>query len=184
MNKTTLILVVAFLLSASIFQEEGPFSLCQNSDLSKASIDDKWHLGIWQSTGLVLVNINVHAKYYQNIPHGSRVKGNFHKVVCRGHETSQTDRGWTHNVPIEIITQDGSISQNTDEVLKKWKLNFSHLLNCNSNTEVEMCSDERPVPHRNRSLFEESFSIIEVKKAVRSAKRGKLCCFDEIPSTE
>ena len=68
------------------------------------------------------------------------------------------------------------------EVLKKWKSDFSHLLNCNSNTEVEMCSDERPVPDRNRSLFKDNFSILEVKKAVRSAKRGKSCGFDEIPS--
>ena len=50
------------------------------------------------------------------------------------------------------------------------------------NTEAEMCSDERPVPDRNRSLFEDNFSILEVKKAVRSAKRGKSCDFDEISS--
>ena len=31
-------------------------------------------------------------------------------------------------------------------------------------------------------LFEENFSILEVLKAVRSAKRGKSCGFDEIPS--
>ena len=45
-----------------------------------------------------------------------------------------------------------------------------------------MCSDERPVPDRNRSLFKDNFSILEVKTAVRSAKRGKSCRFDEIPS--
>ena len=61
------------------------------------------------------------------------------------------------------------MSQNTNEVLKKWKSDFSHLLNC-------------PVPDRNRSLFEDNFSILEVKKVVRSAKRGKPCGFDEIPS--
>ena len=46
-------------------QEIGPFSLFQNLELGKASIDEKV---ISQSLGLDLVNINVYAKVYQNIP--------------------------------------------------------------------------------------------------------------------
>ena len=46
-------------------QEIGPFSLFQNLKLSKASTDKNV---ISQSLGLDLVNINVYAKVYQNIP--------------------------------------------------------------------------------------------------------------------
>ena len=46
-------------------QEIGPFSLFQNLELGKASTDENV---ISQSLGLDLVNINVYAKVYQNIP--------------------------------------------------------------------------------------------------------------------
>ena len=46
------------------------FTFFQNSELGKASTDDKCH---FQSLGLDLVNINVYAKVYQNIPNGLRV---------------------------------------------------------------------------------------------------------------
>ena len=88
-----------------------------------------------------------------------------------------------NTVPIEIITQDGPISNDIDEVLQKWKADFSDLLNCNfSNTGVEIGPDERPVPDRNRTVFDDNFSILEIKKAVGNAKRGKSCGFDQIPS--
>ena len=92
-----------------------------------------------------------------------------------------------NHIPCEIMTPDGSESQETDEVLNKWKSDFSHLLNCSANTESEVPSDERRVPSQHvpsesMHLFEENFSILEVLKAVRSAKRGKSCGFDEIPS--
>ena len=88
-----------------------------------------------------------------------------------------------NTVPIEIITQDGSISNDTEEVLQKLKADFSDLLNCNfSNTGVEMDPDERPVPDRNRTVFDDNFSILEIKYPVGNAKRGKSCGFDQIPS--
>ena len=46
-------------------QEIGPFSLFQNLELDKVSTDEKCH---FESLGLHLVNINVYAKVYQNIP--------------------------------------------------------------------------------------------------------------------
>ena len=46
-------------------QEIGPFSLFQNLELGKAS---PMKNVISQSLGLDLVNINVYAKVYQNIP--------------------------------------------------------------------------------------------------------------------
>ena len=53
-------------------QEIGPFSLFLNLELGKASTDV-----ISQSLGLDLVNINVYAKVYQNIPLSSRDRAIF-----------------------------------------------------------------------------------------------------------
>ena len=55
-------------------QEIGPSSLFQNLELGKASTDEKCHS---QSLGLDLVNINVYAKVYQNIPLSSRERAIF-----------------------------------------------------------------------------------------------------------
>ena len=55
-------------------QEIGPFSLFQNLELGKASTDEKCHFTI---LGLDLVNINVNAKVYQNIPLSSRDRAIF-----------------------------------------------------------------------------------------------------------
>ena len=57
------------------FLEIGPFSLFQNLELGKASTDKKNISS--QSLGLDLVNINVYAKVYQNIPPSSRDKAIF-----------------------------------------------------------------------------------------------------------
>ena len=56
-------------------QEIGPFSLFQNLELGKASTDEKNVTS--QSLGLDLVNINVYAKVYQNIPLSSRDRAIF-----------------------------------------------------------------------------------------------------------
>ena len=71
---------------SSIAEQIGPVTLFQNLELGKAST-------IWQSLGPNLVNINVYAKFYQNIPHGSRVMSNFHKLIWHGHTISKTDHG-------------------------------------------------------------------------------------------
>ena len=51
-----------------------PFSLFQNLELGKVSTNK---IVISQSLGLDLVNINVYAKVYQNIPISSRVRAIF-----------------------------------------------------------------------------------------------------------
>ena len=55
-------------------QEIAPLSLSQNLELGKASTDENV---ISQSLGLDLVNINVYAKPYQNIPLSSRDRAIF-----------------------------------------------------------------------------------------------------------
>ena len=56
------------------FKEIGPFSLFQNLELGKASLTKNV---ILQSFGLDLVNINVYANVYQNIPLSSRDRAIF-----------------------------------------------------------------------------------------------------------
>ena len=56
-------------------QEIGPFLLFQNLALGKASTDK---MSVRNFLGLDLVNINVYAKVYQNIPLSSRVRAIFH----------------------------------------------------------------------------------------------------------
>ena len=51
-----------------------PFSLFQNLELGKASTDENV---ILQSVGLDLVNINIYAKVYLNIPLSSRDRAIF-----------------------------------------------------------------------------------------------------------
>ena len=51
-----------------------PFSLFQNLELGKASTDKKCK---FQSLGLDLININVYAKVYQNIPLSLKVRAIF-----------------------------------------------------------------------------------------------------------
>ena len=55
-------------------QEMGPFSLFQNLELGKASTDKNVSS---QSLGPDLVNINVYAKVYQNVPLSSRDRAIF-----------------------------------------------------------------------------------------------------------
>lgn len=49
-------------------------------------------------------------------------------------------------IPCEIITNDGSVSQETDEVLNKWKSDFCNLLNCSANTGSDVRPDEYHAP--------------------------------------
>ena len=75
-------------------QDIGQLSCFQNLDLGITSTADKCHFA---TLGLDLVNINVYAKFNQNIPHDARVMGKFRKLILDGHTTSQTYRGRIHN---------------------------------------------------------------------------------------
>ena len=73
-NLLSLILLISMFTQKFIkifhsVQEIGPFSLFQNLELGKASTEKNV---ISQSLELDLVNINVYAKVYQNIPLSSR----------------------------------------------------------------------------------------------------------------
>ena len=63
-----------FIIIFHSVQEIGPFSLFQNLELGKASTDKRCHFAI---SWVHLVNINVYANVYQNIPLSSRDKAIF-----------------------------------------------------------------------------------------------------------
>jgi len=84
-------------------------------------------------------------------------------------------------IPMEIVNADGSTTTSIDDVLERWKTDFSSLFNVitvddNQNETLfpDYVSDEYPV-------FNEDISILEVKHAVESANRGRAPGFDTIP---
>jgi len=88
-------------------------------------------------------------------------------------------------IPMEIVNSDGSKSTCTNEVLNRWKADFSGIFNdanlsnpgSNETHSNLTTSSDTAVP-----LFDNNLSILEVKKAVDGAKRGKACGFDNLPS--
>ena len=90
--------------------------------------------------------------------------------------------GLSKTIPIEIVKQDGSTSNSILEVLERWKHDFSKLFNCSNvdtTDNLNVATESNEVP--SHTSFNESISILEVKKAVESAKIGKACGFDGIP---
>ena len=69
-----------FIIIFHSVQEIGPFSLFQNLEHGKASTDENV---ISQSLGLDLVNINVYAQVYQNIPLSSRDRAIFNFSIFK-----------------------------------------------------------------------------------------------------
>lgn len=82
-------------------------------------------------------------------------------------------------IPMKVTLEDGSTSTCVDDVLFKWKNDFSSLFNKDSVSEpvaTENSNNIDGVP------FNEHISLLEVKKAVDKVKRGKACGVDELPS--
>jgi hypothetical protein len=83
-------------------------------------------------------------------------------------------------IPHEIVLDDGTTSTDINDILAKWKYDFSSLFN-NPNSNKDFT--HMFVHEDNDSLaFNEHISVLEVKKAVDASKRGKACGFDGIPS--
>ena len=68
-------------------------------------------------------------------------------------------------ISTEVITQDGSTTTCTIDVLNKWKNDFSSLLNCNIKSPAsEVTANDKTVSDQDVSFFELNVSILEVKK--------------------
>ena len=87
-------------------------------------------------------------------------------------------------IPFEDVNVYGSTTTSTVDVLGKWKSEFSNLFNsyhC-ENDDGNSSHDQVSDLISSCPLLEDNISILEVKKAVDIAKRGKACGFDNIPS--
>lgn len=89
----------------------------------------------------------------------------------------------SNKIPMEVKLDDGSISSNLKEVLSKWKNDFSNLfnidivaanVNCNPTNNSE--TEEIGLP------FNSCITLLDVKKALDSASRGKAFGCDGIPT--
>ena len=73
-------------------------------------------------------------------------------------------------------------TQNTMAVLGKWRQYFSSPLNCENSKDLHAfhnTSNQNTGP--SDLLFDAHISILEVKKAVDNAKKGKACGIDALP---
>ena len=96
-------------------------------------------------------------------------------------------------IPMEIVDQDGKSSYNTDEILSRWKMDYSVLLNSENghnfdNVHYENIQQQlrgNDVPNNNNlnvDSLNQDIAYQEVYEAVYRAKLRKAAGFDGIPS--
>ena len=86
-------------------------------------------------------------------------------------------------IPLEVVCDDGSISDNIDTVLSKWKNDFSSLF-CNRNNSFQYqtwLGNSNVGNNLNCESLNENITLSEVWKAITKAKCGKACGNDSIP---
>ncbi|XP_053402804.1 uncharacterized protein LOC128558049 [Mercenaria mercenaria] len=85
-------------------------------------------------------------------------------------------------IPLEVVLEDGSISTNVQDVLCKWENDFKLLYNNPDTDDAVQFDNEHSHNNAYVNAFNDNISILEVKKAVDEAKRGKAVGIDGIPS--
>ena len=95
-------------------------------------------------------------------------------------------------IPMEVVLDNGDISNKIEDVLGKWKAEYSALFsnkrikNDTVHVNTLPCANVRRgnVPGQGDSVdvFNDGFSILEIKKAIDDAKYGKAFGIDEIPA--
>ena len=85
------------------------------------------------------------------------------------------------SIPMEVLSDDGSVSTNLSDILGKWQDDFRSLFtNAGQSLDVETGNaNDDNLQH----TYNEHINIFEVKKAVGGAKMGKAAGFDNIPTT-
>ena len=91
-------------------------------------------------------------------------------------EIGQTQK---RRILMEVVMEDGCVSRETTDVLDKWRRDFSSLLNCQNDRSFDNNFGQYAGP--SEPLFDTHISILEVKKAIGTAKKGKACGIDAIP---
>lgn len=87
-------------------------------------------------------------------------------------------------IPMEIITDNGSVNSNASDVLNKWNVYFSELLNpinVSNESSVQHIPINSSVNVENFEVFYSEISLDEIFSVIKSAKSGKAAGYDEIP---
>ena len=80
---------------------------------------------------------------------------------------------------MEVLLDDGSLTSDVKDVLSKWEKEYSNLYNSTSDPLITI---DHNLDNINTSfILDEHISIIEVKKAIDNAKKGKAHGIDKIP---
>ena len=83
-----------------------------------------------------------------------------------------------NSIPMQVVLEDGSVSDDVKTVLLKWQNEFSALLNAGGDVNNTGTDNTRNITDNN---LDKCIDILEVKKAVEHAKRGKAAGIDLIP---
>ena len=91
--------------------------------------------------------------------------------------------GCKKNIPMEVITENGSVSNNVEDVLSKWESCFSKLYTSTVTTNTNNHGLSRDnIENSNDHIFDEPISVFEVQQAVKEAKLNKASGIDDIPA--
>ncbi|VDI31988.1 Hypothetical predicted protein [Mytilus galloprovincialis] len=82
-------------------------------------------------------------------------------------------------IPMEVKLDNGQISSDKDEVLNKWKCDFSNMFNRNDDSDVNICENDVDVLYDD--MLDCEISVEEVFNVLKCSKNGKSPGYDEIP---
>ena len=87
------------------------------------------------------------------------------------------------SIPLEIIRKDGSLSNNLEDIMHKWKTYFSDLLN-QHDSEATGSQEATQQDSENETgyILNRDITFDEVRQAARKLRKGKCTGYDEIPA--
>ena len=86
-----------------------------------------------------------------------------------------------NKIPMEIVQQDGSVSNSFNQILDKWKSTFEKLYT-SEKEEQSYNMTEPPSASDDQSALSNGIDILEVEKAVKSLNKNKATGHDELPA--
>jgi hypothetical protein len=87
-----------------------------------------------------------------------------------------------NKIPEEVLLEDGSTSYCIQDVLDKWRSDFSSLFNYVNITNTDANSVFVTENSNQNCSFNGQISLLEVRNAILQAKNGKASGFDDIPA--
>lgn len=88
-------------------------------------------------------------------------------------------------IPMEIVEENGEILRSKEDVLSKWKTDFSKLYNPPYNSDVHNSNDDDILTqngNEDNDMLNRGITILDVRKAVKSLHRNKAVGNDNMPA--